>query len=95
MGEPSKPASDSPSPFLISSRGYALVLDTIATAQVDLADTRAVTSTVAVAEVISRCWPAPARLLCSTPTSGWSGCPRTHEWSLGVWKPSIGGTARV
>ena len=88
--------SYSPAPFLLSSRGYGLLLDTTAMIQYDLRRSDRVEITVSTTElpvhVITG--PDPAAVLQSH--AKMVGLPPLPpRWGLGVWKCLIGGRDRV
>ncbi|MGH3785756.1 MAG: TIM-barrel domain-containing protein [Pseudonocardiaceae bacterium] len=88
--------SYSPTPFLLSSRGYGLLLDTTAMVQYDLRSSDRVEITASTAElpvhVITG--PDPAAVLQSH--ARLVGLPPLPpRWGLGVWKCLIGGHDRV
>lgn len=96
MGRPGASTSYSPSPFLLSSRGYGLVLNTTATARVDLVDPRAVTITVEGSDLTVEVLTGPDPGAVVRAHARRVGLPPVPPpWGLGVWKSLIGGTARV
>lgn len=88
--------SYSPTPFLLSSRGYGLQLDTGADATVDLRAPGTVMIRVAASDaaVDVLTGPDPATVL--TARAALAGRPPVPPaWGLGVWKSLLGGPARV
>jgi alpha-glucosidase (family GH31 glycosyl hydrolase) len=88
--------SYSPTPFLLSSRGYGLLLDTTAMIQYDLrrADRVEITASTAELPVHLITGPDPAAVLQSH--AKMVGLPPLPpRWGLGVWKCLIGGRDRV
>ncbi len=88
--------SYSPTPFLLSSRGYGVQVDTAADLTVDLTDPGEVTIDIdapdAVIDVLTG--PDPAAVL--SRRADLVGLPPVPpSWGLGVWKSLIGGPARV
>lgn len=88
--------SYSPAPFLLSSRGYGLQLDTPAAATVDLREPGRVTVRVATGQVLARVITGPDPASVIARRSALVGRPPLPPpWGLGVWKSLIGGPARV
>jgi alpha-D-xyloside xylohydrolase len=96
--DPTKRASYSPTPFLLSSDGYGLLLDTPARAVFDIGATHAKQLQIHIAAPTLHAWvingadPSAilkrrARLIGLPPLP-----PR---WAFGVWKNLIGGDARI
>jgi alpha-D-xyloside xylohydrolase len=88
--------SYSPTPFLLSGRGYGLQLETTADATVDLRAPGTVTITVAAPDVVVDVLtgPDPATVLAGR--SALIGPPPVAPaWGLGVWKSLIGGHDRA
>ncbi len=88
--------SYSPTPFLLSSRGYGLLLDTTAMVHYDLrsADRLEITASTAELPVHVITGPDPAAVLQSH--AKLVGLPPLPpQWALGVWKCLIGGRDRV
>lgn len=88
--------SYSPAPFLLSSRGYGLLLDTTAMIQYDLrrSDRMEITASTAELPVHVITGPDPASVLQSH--AKMVGLPPLPpRWGLGVWKCLIGGRDRV
>lgn len=88
--------SYSPTPFLLSSRGYGLLLDTTAMVRYDLRRPDRVEITASTAELTVHVFtgPDPAAVLQSH--ARLVGLPPLPpRWGLGVWKCLIGGRDRV
>ncbi|MGH3962359.1 MAG: TIM-barrel domain-containing protein [Pseudonocardiaceae bacterium] len=88
--------SYSPTPFLLSSRGYGLLLDTTAMVRYDLrrSDRLEITASTAELPVHVITGPDPAAVLQSH--AKLVGLPPLPpRWGLGVWKCLIGGRDRV
>ncbi|MGH3813156.1 MAG: TIM-barrel domain-containing protein [Pseudonocardiaceae bacterium] len=88
--------SYSPTPFLLSSRGYGLLLDTTAMIQYDLRRSDRLEITAGAAELPVHVFtgPDPAAVLQSH--ARLVGLPPLPpRWGLGVWKCLIGGRDRV
>jgi alpha-D-xyloside xylohydrolase len=96
--DPSRSTSYSPMPLLISSRRYAVLLDTTARARVDVG--AAVPSAIRVeVEAGALRWlvirAADPRQLLRRVTRLTGRPPLIPRWGLGVWKNLIGGERRV
>ncbi|MDJ0346599.1 glycoside hydrolase family 31 protein [Streptomyces sp. H10-C2] len=91
-------ANYSPTPFLLSSRGYGLLLDTPARAHWDVGATHPGCLTVDVAASHVRVYtlhgPTPAAVLAQH-AAVVGRPPLPPPWGLGVWKNLIGGSDRV
>lgn len=96
IGRADTATSYSPTPFLLSSRGYGLLLDTTAMVQYDLRSPDLVEITASTPELTVHVFtgPDPAAVLQSHATL--VGLPPLPpRWGLGVWKCLIGGRDRV
>ncbi|GLZ44249.1 alpha-xylosidase [Actinomycetospora sp. NBRC 106375] len=88
--------SYSPAPFLLSSRGYGLQLDTLAAATFDLREPGRVTIRVEAGRVLAHVITAPDPAGVLARRSALVGRPPIPpSWGLGVWKSLIGGPTRV
>lgn len=88
--------SYSPTPFLLSSRGYGLLLDTTAAARFDLRRPDRVEISVAAAGVVVHVFTGPDPAAVIVRHAGVVGLPPVPPpWGLGVWKCLIGGRDRV
>jgi alpha-glucosidase (family GH31 glycosyl hydrolase) len=96
MGQPGTPTSYSPTPFVLSSRGYGLQLDTAADATFDFSRSDQVVIHAAIPQlrVYVLTGPDPSTVLAHH--AQLVGLPPLPpQWGLGVWKSLIGGPDRV
>ena len=88
--------SYSPTPFLLSSRGYAVQVRTAADLTVDLTTPGEVTIAIAAPEAVVDVLTGPDPTAVLTRRADLVGLPPVPPaWGLGVWKSLIGGPARV
>ncbi|MGQ0575719.1 MAG: TIM-barrel domain-containing protein [Pseudonocardia sp.] len=95
MGHPTADGTYSPMPFLLSSRGYGLHLDTLADATFDLTGPE-ITIRVAASDVTVHLLTGPDPASVLTAHAALVGRPPLPPaWGLGVWKTLVGGPERV
>jgi alpha-D-xyloside xylohydrolase len=88
--------SYSPTPFLLSSRGYGIQVDTTADLTADLATPGEVTVDVAASDTVIDVLTGPDPATVLTRRAALTGLPTVPPgWGLGVWKSLIGGPAQV
>jgi alpha-glucosidase (family GH31 glycosyl hydrolase) len=88
--------SYSPTPFLLSSRGYGVQVDTAADLTVDLTDPGEVTIDIDAPDTVIEVLTGPDPTAVLSRRADLVGLPPVPPgWGLGVWKSLIGGPARV
>ncbi|HEY2224280.1 TIM-barrel domain-containing protein [Actinomycetospora sp.] len=88
--------SYSPTPFLLSSRGYGIQVDTTADLTADLATPGEISVDIAASDTVIDVLTGPDPATVLTRRAALIGMPTVPpDWGLGVWKSLIGGPARV